>query len=310
MKQEIVLQTEALCKNYGVLPAVRSVNLTVGKGDIYGLIGRNGAGKSTLMRLICGFEIPTSGTYSLFGTQFTDNKNIYAARRRTCSIIDNPSLYLNMSAKDNILQQCILRSADVRSSVGLLREVGLELTGKSAVSTFSVGMRKRLAIAMALVGDPELMLLDEPFTGLDPTGIEYFRTLLLRIADERGVTVLISGHNLQDLQRIANRFGIMNYGRLINEITAEDLAKFVLPITELTVSDLGKAVLVLRGKGYDAVIADDRIVINGTVDIAIIGALFVQNGIAIYNVGVRAYDLERYFADTVAADSSVFGGGI
>lgn len=222
-----VVQTHGLCKKYKQQFAVDHADMNIAKGDIYGFVGENGSGKTTIIRLITGLIRPHSGSFELFGIPNT-HADIHQARRRVGAIVENPSIYQNMSAADNLKMQCIILGIRDESLIPeVLAEVGLsELYGdKKHVSNFSLGMRQRLGIAMALLGKPEFLILDEPMNGLDPAGIVEIRELILRLNRERGITFLISSHILTELALVATKYGIISKGRILKEITAEQLHK-------------------------------------------------------------------------------------
>ena len=220
---EYVLTTRGLCKNYRNCKALNGLSMRVPRGSIYGFVGRNGAGKTTLIRLICGLQAPSHGSYTLYGIRNT-MPGIYRARRRMGSVVETPSIYLDMSAEDNIRQQ--YRVLGIPSFDGvdeLLQLVGLADAEKKTARHFSLGMRQRLGIAVALAGDPDFLALDEPANGLDPQGIIEMRELILRLNRERQITVLISSHILDELSRLATHYGFIDNGRMLREISAEQL---------------------------------------------------------------------------------------
>ncbi len=220
---DYVLQTNALCKHYGQFKALDGLTMRIPKGAIYGFVGKNGAGKTTLIRLICGLQAPSAGTYTLYGIQNTD-KRIVKAHRRMGAVVETPAIYPDMTAAQNLRHQ--YRVLGLPSEDGLqelLELVGLHNTGKKKAKHFSLGMRQRLGIAVALCGSPDFLVLDEPVNGLDPQGIIEIRELILRLNRERGITILISSHILDELSRLATHYGFIDRGRLIKEISAEAL---------------------------------------------------------------------------------------
>ena len=204
---EYVLETSALTKRYRGFTALDSLTMRVPKGAIYGFVGRNGAGKTTLIRLICGLQEPTGGSFTLYGVRNTDAR-ICRSRRRMGAVVETPSAYTDMTAEENLRQQyLVLGMPSTEGIPELLRLVGLEDTGKKKVKHFSLGMRQRLGIAVALAGNPDLLVLDEPVNGLDPQGIIEIRELVLKLNREHGITVLISSHILDELSRLATHYG-------------------------------------------------------------------------------------------------------
>ncbi|MBQ5744766.1 MAG: ATP-binding cassette domain-containing protein, partial [Ruminococcus sp.] len=209
-----ILTTTNLTKTYGKKDAAKDINIHVREGEIYGLIGRNGAGKTTVMRVISGLSKATSGSYELFG----ENKFGVGV------LIESPGIYPTMSAEENIRLKCIALGCNNRDYIqSLLKTVGLENTAQKPAGSFSLGMRQRLGIALALVGDPKMIVLDEPINGLDPQGIVEVRKTLERLKNEKGITIMISSHILDELSKLADSYGIIHEGRLLDEFTTEEL---------------------------------------------------------------------------------------
>lgn len=241
---EYVLQTHDLTKTYSRKNAVDHINLQIRKGDIYGFIGKNGAGKTTTIKMVVGLTTPSSGEIELF-----DSKNLQEGRKKIGTVIENPTLYPYLSARQNIEVQRILQGVKDKSVTNeLLEVVGLENTGRKKAKNFSLGMKQRLAIALALVGDPEFLFLDEPINGLDPAGIKDIRELIIKLNKEAGITIMISSHILGELSKMATCYGVISEGRLIDQFTTEELKDRVRPCIRLTVNDPDKAVSVLKDK--------------------------------------------------------------
>lgn len=221
---EYVLTANGLGKRYKNFEALNGLTMQIPKGAIYGLVGKNGAGKTTLIRLICGLQTPTSGEYTLYGRKNTD-KEIVKSRRRMGAVIETPSIYLDMTAKENLQQQYhIIGLPSFDGLEDILTLVGLENAGQKKARNFSLGMRQRLGIAIALAGSPDFLVLDEPANGLDPQGIVEIRELILKLNRERQITVLISSHILDELSKLATHYGFIDGGRMIREISADELA--------------------------------------------------------------------------------------
>ncbi len=215
----IVLKTSQLTKVYSNKPVVKELSMNIQKGDIYGLIGKNGAGKTTLIRMIAGLASPSSGSIELFGSS-----DLVKERAKIGTVIESPALFPNMTARANLITQCqIANVKDLCIVDETLDLVGLSNTGKKKAKNFSLGMRQRLAIAIALIGDPEFLILDEPTNGLDPEGIKEVRDLILYLNQKKHITVLISSHILSELSKFATRYGIIHNGSLIEEFTTEEL---------------------------------------------------------------------------------------
>lgn len=221
---EYCLTTYNLAKSYGRKPVLRNVNMHVERGAIYGFVGKNGSGKTTLIRCVTGLQRPTSGSYELFGVSDSDGASA-RVRKRIAAIVETPSVYPSLSAKDNMLMQCeILGIADTRRVADILDYVGLSYTDTKKVAKYSLGMRQRLGIALALVGGPDLIILDEPVNGLDPQGIVEIRELILRLNREKNMTVVISSHILGELSKLATHYGFIDAGSIVKEISAKELA--------------------------------------------------------------------------------------
>ena len=220
---DYVLQTNKLTKKYGKFYALNELNMNVPKGSIYGFIGQNGAGKSTLIRLICGLQEPSKGTYSIYGVK-NRRKDLVKARRRMGAVVETPAIYLDMTAEDNLKQQCLVLGLPSFNSIPeILELVGLSNTGKKKAKNFSLGMKQRLGIAVALMGNPDFLVLDEPTNGLDPYGIIEMRELILKLNREYKITVLISSHILDELSRFATHYGFIHHGCMVKEISAAEL---------------------------------------------------------------------------------------
>ena len=222
---EIILETDNLEKKYKDFKALNHANIHIEKGAIYGLIGKNGAGKTTLIRIICGLQEPTNGRLTIYGVDNNSN-NITDVRKRMGAIIETPSIYGEMSAKDNLIEQYKLVGMPSLDGIDdLLKLVGLSNTGKKKAKNFSLGMKQRLGIAIALANNPDFLILDEPINGLDPQGIIEIRELILKLNKEKRITILISSHYLDELSKIATHYGFLDNGSIIKEISSEELMK-------------------------------------------------------------------------------------
>ena len=233
---EYVLETNNLEKRYKNFKALSHLSIHIEKGSIYGLIGKNGAGKTTLIRIICGLQKPTDGSYTIYGIK-NNSSEISSIRKRIGAIIETPSIYGEMSARDNLIEQYKLVGMPSFDGINeLLKLVGLEKTGKKKAKNFSLGMKQRLGIAISLASNPDFLILDEPINGLDPQGIIEIRELILKLNKERGITILISSHYLDELSKIATHYGFLDSGSIIQEITNEELMKKMEHKIELKVS--------------------------------------------------------------------------
>ena len=294
---EYLLSTNSLTKQYGRHKAVNSVNIHIRQGDIYGLIGRNGAGKTTLLRLISGLASPTEGDFTLFGAR---GKEACRYLSRVGTLIESPGVYPNMSAADNLRMKCLAMGVRRKNEVEeLLHIAGLADTGKKKVKNFSLGMKQRLGIALALVGDPDLVVLDEPINGLDPQGIAEIRDTLSRLNRERNITLIISSHILEELSKIATRYGIIHDGVLLQELTREELLERCSERIELKTDDTRKACTVLEQMGitrYKVVDPDtihifERLGDSGEITMALAGNQIRTMGITVKNEALEDYYL-------------------
>lgn len=234
---DYILQTNHLTKKYKNFQALHGLTMNVPKGSIYGFVGKNGSGKTTLIRLICGLQQPTSGHFTLYGIR-NDSKDIVKARRRMGAVVETPSIYMDMTAEENLKQQYLILGLPSYEGISeLLKLVGLEHTGKKRAKNFSLGMKQRLGIAIALAGDPDFLVLDEPINGLDPQGIVEMRELILKLNRERQITVLISSHILDELSRLATHYGIIDSGSIIKELSAEELDAVCRKCVHIEVTD-------------------------------------------------------------------------
>ncbi len=300
---EYVLQTVSLTKRYRHFSALDGLTMRVPRGAIYGLVGRNGAGKTTLIRLICGLQEPTAGMYVLYGRKNTD-RDISRSRRRMGAVVETPSIYLDMSARDNLKQQYrVLGLPSFEGIDELLALVGLADTGKKKARHFSLGMKQRLGIAVALAGDPDLLVLDEPVNGLDPQGIIEIRELILRLNRERQITVLISSHILDELSRLATHYGFIDGGRMVKELSATELEAACRKCVRLTVTDTAVLARVL-----DALGAEYKILDQATADVyqklnvsQLTLALAAQN-CELVDIQERDESLESYFVSLVGGE--------
>lgn len=292
---EYVLQTQGLTKLFGNKTAVNKVSMNVKKGDIYGLIGRNGAGKTTLIRLVSGLAKPNEGNIKLF-----ESSELELNRRRTGTMIENPAVYPYMTARQNLVYYCLLLGINPDEVIdSMLELVGLSDTGKKKAKNFSLGMKQRLAIAIALLGNPEFLLLDEPINGLDPSGIKEIRELILKLNRENNITILISSHILGELSKIANRYGVINNGIMVDEFTNEDLHNRCVGEVEITVNDAVRAKEVLESILDNAelrIISDQTIRIKCDPDRAgFINTELAKRDVVVMSSMTVGQDLEDYF---------------
>lgn len=297
---EYVLKTNALEKKYGTYKALNGLSMNVPKGSIYGFVGKNGAGKTTLIRLICGLQQPTGGEFLIYGIE-SRQSDIMSARRRMGAVVETPSIYLDMTAEDNLKQQYrILGLPSFKGMGDLLSLVGLTSTGKKKAKNFSLGMKQRLGIAIALAGDPDFLVLDEPVNGLDPQGIVEMRELILKLNRERRITVLISSHILDELARLATHFGFIDSGHLVKEISAAELEAACRKCTHLTVSSTKALSPVLDEMGFEyTVLSDTEADVYGEIGVTELTLKLSQQGCTVKSMHVRDESLENYYINLV-----------
>ena len=301
-----VIQTMGLSKRYKDRWAVDRLDLRVEQGDIYGFIGRNGAGKSTTLKLLCGLARPTRGEALLFDRPIRDA----AARRRVGALIEQPGLYPDLSGRENLLLHAALLGLDSpRKQVDeALQTVGLSAAEKKPVQRYSMGMKQRLGVALSLLGGPDLLLLDEPINGLDPEGIREMRELLLRLNRERGLTILVSSHILGELSKIATRYGIIQEGRMVEQITAGELEQKCTDYLHLKADQPQKAAALLEREFHLTrweMRPEGDIRIYEAVDTKAVGQILTQAGIAVEEMGLHRQDLESYFLERMGGADHV-----
>ena len=292
-----ILETHGLTKRYGDKAAANDVNMHIKAGEIYGLIGRNGAGKTTIMRRISGLSTPTSGDYTLFGKSGREKGRML---KNVGVLIEHPGLYPKLSAYDNLKIKCLARGIRPAGYVEeLLKAVGLDdVDRKKGVGSFSLGMRQRVGIALALVGDPQMIVLDEPINGLDPQGIADVRQMLVRLRDERNITVMLSSHILDELAKVADSYGIINDGTLLDEFTAEELQARTSQYVAIRADGGQQAVNVLRGLGLQKVRIDEKGVIRVNEQLeksAEMAKALVQAGVTLHEIYIHNASLEEYY---------------
>ena len=291
-----ILTADNLNKNYRHSHALHNFSMHIPKGAIYGFVGENGAGKTTLIRTICGLQTPTSGTYSLYGVKNTD-KRIREAQQRIGAVVESPAVYLDMSAENNLKHQYhVLGLPTYDGLKELLHLVGLEKTGRKKVRNYSLGMKQRLGIAVALVGNPDFLILDEPTNGLDPQGIIELRELIVKLNRQRQITVLISSHNLDELSRLATHYGFIVDGSMVKEITAEELANSCRKCAVLTVTDTGvlARALDLLGLEYD-ILSESTANVYGEIPISELTLELAKDQCRILSLHEKDETLESYY---------------
>ena len=301
---EYCLETIALSKQYKNFKALDGLNMHVPKGSIYGFVGKNGAGKTTLIRLICGLQAPTSGEYRLYGASST-SKEIARVRKRIGAVIETPSIYLDMTARDNLIQQFMILGIPSYDEIdSILKLVGLEDTGKKKAKDFSLGMRQRLGIAIALCGNPDLLILDEPINGLDPQGIIEIRELILKLNTEKDITFIISSHILDELSRIATNYGFIDKGVLVKEISKEELERTCKKALHVVVNDTKKLLPAMDRCGIECnVISDTEADIFSDIAVSELVRILDANDCELIRTSLRDESLESYYMNLVGGNN-------
>lgn len=293
---EYVLETRNLTKIFGKQRAVDGINMHVEKGAIYGFIGKNGAGKSTTMRMICGLSNPNAGEVILYSKMGSELEQV---RENVGCMIEHPGLFPDMTAADNLKLKCIALGVKEKGHIEeLLKLVGLENVGKKKCGKFSLGMKQRLGIAMALVGYPDFLVLDEPINGLDPQGIAEVRDMLLELNQKRGITILISSHILEELSKLATHYGIINNGMLIEEISAKALSEKCNERIEIKTKNAENIIPILDKlgiKNYQVMDSEHVSIYEQIENCSEIGKSLFTSGAEIYEISVKATSLEDYY---------------
>ena len=297
---EYILETKNIEKKYGKLKALNNINMHIPKGAIYGLIGKNGAGKTTLIRIISGLQKPTSGEYAIYGIS-SNSKKIVEARKRLGGIVETPSICLDMTAEDNLKEQYkVIGLPSYDNLQEILKLVRLNDTGKKKANHFSLGMKQRLGLAIALVGNPDLLILDEPINGLDPEGIIEIRELILRLNKEKNITFLISSHYLDELSKIATCYGIINKGKIIKEINKEELEQNFRIRTQINVTNLKECVKYLEEKGLKyKVISNDIIDIYEKINVTELVIALSKRNCIVNDFQEKGESLENYYLNLI-----------
>lgn len=295
---EYVIETKNLTKQYGAQKSVADLNIHVRPGRIYGLLGRNGAGKTTAMKMLLNLTAPTAGEVKIFGKDVrTNSKTILP---RIGSLIESPGFYPNLTGTENLRIFAELRSIPNRNAVkDALDLVGLPFKDKKLFSQYSLGMKQRLAIALAIMHDPELLILDEPVNGLDPIGIAEIRSFIRELCSARGKTVLISSHILTEIALLADDIGIIDHGILLEEESLEVLEQKNRKFIHITVSDAARAARLLESEyqARDFKVKDkyNILLFDTSLSAADINQTFVQNGLEVSELHLCEDTLEDYF---------------
>lgn len=303
-----VLKTKNLTKKYNSNVAVDNATLEIKQGDIFGLVGKNGAGKTTLLRMITGLTMDTSGEIELF--QETSREGLNKARMRTGSIIETPSFFPYLSARKNLEYYRIQRGIAEKNVIeDTLKLVGLEYTGKKKFKNFSLGMKQRLGLALAIMASPDLLILDEPINGLDPTGIVEFRDILIKLNRERNITIIISSHILSELAQLATCYGFIHDGRFIEQISSKELQEKCRSFVSIKVDSTEKASIIIENKLHSTkyeVLNGNEIRLFEYVDKPeVVSETLINNGVKIYSLNQMGTNLEDYFIDLIGGNKHV-----
>ena len=300
---EYILETNQLEKTYHHFKAINNLNIHVPKGSIYGLIGKNGTGKTTLIRLICGLQKPINGGYTIYGIKDTE-KEILDIRKRMGAIIETPSIRLDATAEDNLKEQYrMIGLPSFDNLQELLKLVGLANTGKKKARHFSLGMKQRLGIAIALVGNPDFLILDEPINGLDPEGIIEIRELILTLNKEKGITFLISSHYLDELSKISTHYGFIKNGTMLQEIAKEQLEEKCKKRIELEVNNVKECVKYFEERQFSyEVISEKRLNLYNKINITDLAIALSEKNCIINKFQEKEESLESYYIN-------LMGGG-
>ncbi|MCI9128183.1 MAG: ATP-binding cassette domain-containing protein [Eubacterium sp.] len=303
---EIICQTKDLCKNYKNVHVLENVNLSIKRGEIYGLIGENGAGKSTLIRILTGLAFKSSGGINLFGK----TERLQCERAKIGCTVEMPALYKDMTAEQNLEIQRVQRGIPNKKCISKTLElVGLDNTNEKKVNNFSLGMKQRLSLAIALLGEPEFLILDEPVNGLDPTGIIELREMLKKLTKENHVTILISSHILSELNQLATCYGFLHHGKLLRQITAAQLGEECRRHIKLKTDDTKRAATIieeyLKIKNF-SIYPDNYIRIYEKLEeIHSISKTLFSNGIIVEELSIQGEDLETYFENLIGGKKNV-----
>lgn len=301
------IKTAGLSKAYGKKLAVNHLEMTVPEGAIYGFIGQNGAGKSTTQKLICGLTSPTAGNIQLYGKAYTDAD----IRSKVGMLIENAGVYSNLTAKENMrLYGLAIGVSSLDNEINrILKLMGLQDTGRKKVKQFSLGMKQRLGIAIALLGNPRLLILDEPINGLDPQGIIEFRDIITQLNQEYGMTILISSHILGELSKIATHYGIISNGHMVKELSAQELEQTCQNYLSVRLNKPSAAAKILEQsmpmERYELIDEMREMRLFGIKDSRAVNRLLWEKGFEVDEIFIHKQDLEEYFLNLMGGGAHV-----
>lgn len=301
---ENIFETKNLCKYYGKFKALDGVEMSIPKGSIYGFVGKNGAGKTTLMRLMCGLQRPTDGEYTLFGIKNTDSQ-ITSIRNKMGAVVETPAIYKDLSAYDNLKLQCLnVGMPNFNEIPELLKLVGLDNAGRKKAKAFSLGMRQRLGIAVALCSHPDFLVLDEPTNGLDPQGIIEMRELILKLNKEQGITVLISSHILDELAKLATHYGFIDHGKIVRQMSAAELENECRKRILMKVDDTKVLAEIMDAKGVEYKIIDEKNAeVFSTFNFSELAGEFAKENCNIISMEEHDESLEAFFISLIGGET-------
>lgn len=302
---EYILQTENLSKVYGAKTVLNHVSIHVPKGSIYGLVGKNGAGKTTLMRIICGLTQQSEGSYTLLGK--TDDETV---RRNMGMLIEKPGIYEHMTALENLRYFSLLFGIGDREHQRILEMVGLQNAGKKKASQFSLGMKQRLGIAIALLGNPDFLILDEPINGLDPEGVYEMRKMLEMLNREHGTTIMIASHILSELHKLATDYAIIDGGCLIDEFSKDTLESACSCSVQIMVEPeyLQDAKMLIASRYPDVrceILSNQKLRLYEKIDPADLNQFLVEHKVRVCGLGANDEDVERFFVEKLSGGKAV-----
>lgn len=302
---EYIMTTQNLTKKYGEKAAAKDINIHIREGEIYGLIGRNGAGKTTIMRMLSGLSNPTEGSFSLFGKT---GKDALKEMKNVGVLIEHPGLYPNMTAYENLRLKAIAMGCDNKKYIDeILELIGLTDARDKKAKSFSLGMRQRLGIGLALIGDPKIIILDEPINGLDPQGIVEVRKMLEKLRDEKKITIMISSHILDELGKLADSYGIIHEGNLVDEFTVDELHKRCGRYIAINTDDNNSAIELIKSNGFNDVDIDEDgfIRINDRLDdVQLLVKMLVEKDLVPNHVTVKDISLEDYYLNVTGGSEN------
>ena len=299
--RETALKTKGLTKRYGSFTAFDNADMTVYRNDIYGLIGRNGAGKTTMMKIVTGLTSQTGGEYEIFGKKGADVEN---EKGRIGCLIENPAFFGSLTAYQNLRYYCLQKGiADLKQIDEVLRLVQLTDARNKKFKKFSLGMKQRLGIAFALLDNPDIVILDEPINGLDPIGISELRDTFRKLNEERGITFIISSHILSELYAVANRFLFIDKGKVLKELTKDELDIECRRCLVVKTSDTKKSAVLFEEKlnitDYKVIDKAEIRIYSDNVTHSDVNRMLVENGVDVYAIGESGVSLEDYFKQLI-----------